>query len=156
MPPEGFATRADNTHFTNWFIVYLFFVGVVFAQYSDKIAFNPLMCVASLLLYVLGMTLRIPDAISCLFLVYCVVCIGAFQTPWFDRFFKNDYSYGIYLYGYPVTQTLVFVLMTLGIFRQDAAAGLFVMAASLGLTICCSAVSWTVIERPFLRLKRLL
>lgn len=156
MPPDGFATRADNTHFTNWFIVYLFFVGVVFAQYADKIVYSPLMFVASLLLYVVSMTLRIPDPISCLFLVYCVVCIGAFRTPWFDRFFKNDYSYGIYLYGYPIAQTLVFILITLGIFKQDASITLFVMAASLVLTIFCSAFSWTVIEKPFLRLKRLL
>jgi peptidoglycan/LPS O-acetylase OafA/YrhL len=154
MPPEGFTTRADNTHFTNWFIVYLFFVGVVFAQYTDKIVCSPLMFVASLLLYMLGMTLRIPDAISCIFLVYCIVCIGAVRTPWFDRFFKNDYSYGIYLYGYPIAQTLVFILMTLGIFKQDAVTSLFIMAASLVLTICCSAFSWTVIEKPFLRLKR--
>jgi len=154
IPPDGFATREDNTHFSNWFIVYLFFVGVAFAQYTDKIVLNPLMFVASLLLYMVGMTLRIPDAISCLFLVYCVVCIGACKTPWFDRFFKNDYSYGIYLYGYPIAQTLVFTLMTLGIFKQDAATSLFIMVASLILTIACSAFSWTVIEKPFLRLKR--
>ena len=154
MPPDGFATRADNTHFTNWFIVYLFFVGVAFAQYTDKIVCSPLLFVACLLFYMVGMTIRIPDAISCIFLVYCVVCIGAFRTPWFDRFFKNDYSYGIYLYGYPIAQTLVFILITLGIFRQDTATTLCVMAASLILTICCSAFSWTVIEKPFLRLKR--
>ena len=152
--PAGYATRADNTHFTNWFIVYLFFVGVVFSQYADKIVFNPALFVASAVLYIFGMTMRIPDAISCIFLVYCVVCIGAVRMPWFDRIVKNDYSYGIYLYGYPIAQTIVFALIALGIFRQDTVTTLFVMAFSLLLTACCSALSWSFIEKPFLRLKR--
>jgi peptidoglycan/LPS O-acetylase OafA/YrhL len=154
FPPAGYLTRADNTHFANWFIVYLFFVGVVFAQYSDRIVVSFPLFLASGLMYVLGMTLRIPDAISCVFLVYCVVCIGAVKMSWFDSIVTKDYSYGIYLYGYPIAQAIVFALIQLGIFHQNMITTAFVMASALTITICCAAFSWAYVEKPFLRLKR--
>ncbi|MEP6701418.1 MAG: acyltransferase [Betaproteobacteria bacterium] len=63
------------------------------------------------------------------------------RPTWFHR---HDYSYGAYLYGFPVQQALI-------------AAGLSVPLALFGcaviVTLLCAAVSWHAIERPALHRK---
>ena len=39
-----------------------------------------------------------------IFLTYCTVYIGMQSFAAFDRLFRQDLSYGIYLYGFPITQ----------------------------------------------------
>lgn len=66
--------------------------------------------------------------------------------PWttFDRF--GDFSYGLYLYHYPIQQLLYGT--------QTAASGpLLFFAASLIATLPLAAASWFFVERPALRLK---
>jgi peptidoglycan/LPS O-acetylase OafA/YrhL len=62
---------------------------------------------------------------------------------------SGDYSYGIYLYGFPIQQTLVHLFP---IFRE-AWPLLFLVGAPL--TLAFAAVSWHFIEKPTLSLKRL-
>lgn len=57
---------------------------------------------------------------------------------------RNDYSYGLYLYGFPVQQSLV----ALGI-----GAPWLLLACALPLTLCCAALSWHLVEQPILRRK---
>lgn len=60
----------------------------------------------------------------------------------------GDWSYGTYLYGFPVQQTLAF----LGV----QAYGVFVFtAASTVLTLILAAASWFIIEKPAIGLKGL-
>ncbi|POX45314.1 acyltransferase [Streptomyces sp. Ru71] len=61
---------------------------------------------------------------------------------------RNDYSYGIYIYGFPVQQTLAL----LGCTRWGLAAYL---ALTLALTLLLAVASWHLVERPALRLKDL-
>lgn len=63
------------------------------------------------------------------------------RAGWLHR---NDYSYGLYLYGFPVQQSLV----ALGI-----AAPLPLFAGALLLTGLCAALSWHLLERPILARK---
>lgn len=78
---------------------------------------------------------------------YLVFCVGAIRPgpvgKWFDR---NDMSYGTYLYGWPIQQTLVTLIPGLGV------ASLIFLAVPLAMT--AGFLSWTLIERPALRLKR--
>ncbi|MFE6056726.1 acyltransferase family protein [Kitasatospora sp. NPDC056446] len=59
---------------------------------------------------------------------------------------KNDYSYGLYIYGFPVEQ----LLSGLGAARFGR-LGYSVLA--FALTLLLAAVSWHLVERPALRLK---
>lgn len=56
---------------------------------------------------------------------------------------RGDYSYGLYLYGWPVTQAIVFALpwMTVG----------GVLALTLPITAAFACASWHLVERPALR-----
>lgn len=58
---------------------------------------------------------------------------------------KNDFSYGAYLYGWPVQQALHQLFPT--------AAALTLLGPSLVLTLGVAALSWFLVERPALALK---
>jgi peptidoglycan/LPS O-acetylase OafA/YrhL len=80
---------------------------------------------------------------------YCVLYIGMLKFPRLRFIESGDYSYGIYLYGFPIQQTLVHLFP---IFREWWPL-LFVVAAPL--TFAFAALSWHLIEKPTLSLKRL-
>jgi peptidoglycan/LPS O-acetylase OafA/YrhL len=61
----------------------------------------------------------------------------------------GDFSYGIYLYAYPVQQAVISIL---GIHR----AYWMMLLISLVITMICAALSWHWVERPALALKRYL
>lgn len=78
----------------------------------------------------------------------------AYSTLWLAyvpkgriRLFNNagDYSYGIYIYTYPIQQTLV------SLFPSIAPAQMF--ALTVLLTLPLAVASWHLIEKPALRLK---
>ncbi|MEK7945090.1 acyltransferase [Pigmentiphaga sp. YJ18] len=56
----------------------------------------------------------------------------------------NDFSYGIYIYHMPIINTLIFL-------KLGGAKG---FTFALALTAICAILSWLLIERPMLRLKR--
>jgi peptidoglycan/LPS O-acetylase OafA/YrhL len=77
---------------------------------------------------------------------YIVLCLGFARLPLRGRQGgKNDYSYGIYLYSFPMQQ------LTLHLMGGGHFVGF--MAVSLGLTLICAALSWHCVEKPALRLK---
>lgn len=55
----------------------------------------------------------------------------------------RDYSYGLFLYGFPVQQSL------LAVFPQSSPGVLFFAATAVALA--CAALSWHLIEQPFMR-----
>ena len=64
---------------------------------------------------------------------------------------KNDYSYGVYLFAWPLQQAVVSTAQ-----QRDfllGPLGLFLMAG--GLTVLASVVSWHLLERPMMQLRTL-
>jgi peptidoglycan/LPS O-acetylase OafA/YrhL len=92
---------------------------------------------------------RKPFGIYCMFLAvpYCTLYIARARYPLLANFGKyGDFSYGIYIYAFPVQQTLVQVLG-----RDQAPEHLFV--AAWAISLACAALSWHFIEKPALGLK---
>ena len=81
--------------------------------------------------------------------MYCMLYLGMVKYPRTPIVTSGDYSYGIYLYGFPIQQTLVHLFP---IFREWWPL-LFVVAAPT--TFVFAAFSWHYIEKPTLGLKRL-
>jgi peptidoglycan/LPS O-acetylase OafA/YrhL len=81
--------------------------------------------------------------------MYCMLYIGMLKFPRTRLIESGDYSYGIYLYGFPIQQTLVHLFP---IFREWWPL-LFLVGAPL--TFAFAAISWHFIEKPTLSLKRL-
>lgn len=79
---------------------------------------------------------------------YLVVYVGMFKLypPGFLR--NGDYSYGIYLFGFPIQQTLVHFL------PSEFTNGFTVLLLGLPLTVALAMLSWSLVEKPTLELKK--
>jgi peptidoglycan/LPS O-acetylase OafA/YrhL len=79
-------------------------------------------------------------------LPYIVLAVGVAPAPLGGALTRRgDFSYGLYLYAFPIQQTLV----ALG--TPGGALGNFALASVLAGA--CAALSWHLIERPALRMK---
>jgi peptidoglycan/LPS O-acetylase OafA/YrhL len=106
---------------------------------------------SALLLVLLSATLplgRITDEVALYLILPYAVLSFATATPavfgWLGRF--GDFSYGIYIYGFFVQQTIAHYLKTDG-------RPLLNFSLALPVTLLLAASSWHIVEKPFLRLK---
>jgi len=81
-------------------------------------------------------------------LVYLVCYAGLSRLPGIPGFRGGDYSYGVYLYAYPIQQLLYEISPWL---RTHAFAH---FAASLAATLLFATLSWRWVEEPVLRWRR--
>lgn len=81
-----------------------------------------------------------------------IACLGyftfwfAYRLPAIPLPLPGDYSYGLFLYGFPVQQALIQFMPDIGVLALTAAA--------LGISLILAALSWHGIERRALDLKR--
>jgi peptidoglycan/LPS O-acetylase OafA/YrhL len=85
-----------------------------------------------------------------LFVSYVTVFLGVRGLPEFKWLKTRDYSYGVYLYGFPITQAILALVPTL----RGHGYALFVVATAC--TLAFAATSWHTIERRALALKSIL
>lgn len=78
-----------------------------------------------------------------------VIYIGKLKRPVVN--IENDVSYGVYIYGWPTAQTLVY----LAIQRQITLSPATYFALTMALTLPLAFASWKLVEKPCLSLKRL-
>jgi peptidoglycan/LPS O-acetylase OafA/YrhL len=85
--------------------------------------------------------------LTCVALPYIVMYLAFLPTPRLQRAAKHgDFSYGIYLYAYPVQQ------MLMRKWGEHLNFIVFILLSCIG-TMILAYLSWHCIERPFLRLK---
>jgi peptidoglycan/LPS O-acetylase OafA/YrhL len=125
-----------------------FFVGAVYAAF--RIPLRPLFglaAVGAVLVTSLFLPLVKWSVLMWIALPYIILSLGGLTTPivrsW-GRF--GDFSYGMYLYSFPITQTII----ALNHNKIDAhLLILYVTALSIG----CACLSWHLVEKQALRLK---
>jgi peptidoglycan/LPS O-acetylase OafA/YrhL len=79
--------------------------------------------------------------------VYLTAFVGVAPLPKLPLFHHGDYSYGIYLYGYPVQQSLVALFPDI---KNPAAQ----LAMTMVALTAFAAFSWHFIEKPILKLRK--
>lgn len=130
-------------------ITFYFFTGILFYHWREKLPVDwRLFFVAGAIGYAL-LLFKWSVFIAPLFVTYCMVFVGMVAVPKLPLISKGDYSYGIYLYGFPITQALVTIFPTVFIGR-----GVLLLFASTLVTSIFAAFSWHVIEHRCLQLKR--
>ena len=73
--------------------------------------------------------------------------VGLLKTNLFNIFSKyGDFSYGLYIYAFPVQQTIVYLSK-----NTISTAELFISAFSV--TLFLAICSWNFVEKPFMKLK---
>lgn len=79
-------------------------------------------------------------------LIYLTVCLGVTDL-WVPALLRRgDYSYGIYLYGWPIQQAVVALVPVRNTAQQ--------VLLALPCIVLFAMVSWHLIERPILSLRR--
>ncbi|MDE1163416.1 MAG: acyltransferase [Acidobacteriaceae bacterium] len=123
-----------------------YLAGVVFYLYRRNIPHRAVMALVAVVMLVIAA--RVPYGIAAVFpVVGTYLAFYLAYAPWLPlkqagRF--GDFSYGLYLYAFPVQQMLV-----LAAHGRITPLALFLQAAPL--TLLASVGSWYLVERRFLR-----
>ena len=126
---------------------FMFGLGVLLHLYGSKIPRSLLMTVVASVVLAASTLLPTYSVLGGPALAYLVIRVGiALSAPrWWLR--DRDISYGLYIYAFPVQQTLV--LLGADVLPVPAFALL-----SLVCVVPFAAASWFMVERPALQLKR--
>lgn len=124
-----------------------FFCGASLYLFDRRMRWHPGIALVLSIAWIVSF--RTPLGIYCMFAAvpYCTLYIarGAYAVVAdFGR--HGDFSYGIYIYAFPIQQTLVQLLGT-----ALSPLQLFLMAVPLALA--CAFLSWHLVEKPALALK---
>ena len=78
-------------------------------------------------------------------LPFVVLAFGLSRHTWLSRWHERDYSYGIYIYAFPVQQTLVSFWPQMPLLAY--------LLSTFVITVALAATSWHFVEKPALKLK---
>jgi peptidoglycan/LPS O-acetylase OafA/YrhL len=121
-----------------------FLMGVVFYYWNPPLRAR--YAAAGLAVGVAALATGFYPLVAPICMTYVVFWLAAVLP--FRKFGRRDYSYGIYIYSFPVQQAVAAV----GVQSFGFAA---FAAVSFGVTLLFAAASWHLVERPALSLKRL-
>jgi peptidoglycan/LPS O-acetylase OafA/YrhL len=140
-PPDCYYRPLGKT------LVLCFLAGVLFYQCREWIRLNSqifLACVGLALVFLsIGPLLNF----AILPLTYTTVYLGLLNPPKRSFLLRGDYSYGIYLFGYPMQQLCIS-------FAPDVRNSLLNFACAFPLALACAWASWNFVEGPILRRKK--
>ncbi len=143
-----FGTFEPHGNYPGKALIYFFLSGVVAFHWRDRIPVDnglAIVAVASAYgLYWLPQTvflIQFP-------LLYLVIWLGMQPFPRIGWLQRGDYSYGLYLYSYPVQQTVTALLPA----SREWYLNLLI---SVPITLGIAMLSWHIVEKPALKLKKL-
>jgi peptidoglycan/LPS O-acetylase OafA/YrhL len=137
----------DSFAFSGATMTYYFFIGMLFFHWKEYIPIRWWLFAISVVASYILLLSRHTIFLAPLFVSYCTVVLGVIDIPEIKWLKNRDYSYGIYLYGYPIAQAWLAAVPGLRghIYFEPMLA--FVTA------VLFAAWSWHNIEKPMLMLK---
>lgn len=125
-----------------------FFVGSFFYLYRENILIDVKIAFAALFLLILLLNSNYIYILSYFILPYLII----FFAYYGNNFLKNfgtygDFSYGLYIYAFPVQQTIIHF------WNKQINLYIFMLAAFV-ITLSCAFISWKIIENPALEFKK--
>jgi peptidoglycan/LPS O-acetylase OafA/YrhL len=121
--------------------------GMLFHRFKKFVPWNFGLFLTAALLSILLFSRREWDAFSPLPLTYATIYLGLLDPPRHKYILSGDYSYGLYLYGFPVQQAVA----SFGPAFRHWYINLLLAVPGTAL---CAFISWWLIERPALGLRR--
>ena len=129
------------------FLILSFLFGVGLYGLRDRIPFRwSNFMIAAVLAYAL-LSHGVPREFALLPLSYVTVFLGLCDPPRTTIVLGADYSYGMYLYGFPIQQTIAY-------FLPDGRMWYVNFVLSVIVAACFAAFSWHVIEKRVLSQKK--
>ncbi|WP_052182660.1 acyltransferase [Rhizobium sp. YS-1r] len=123
-----------------------FLAGVVLFMYRDRVLLTPGRAVVAIALSFVMLNLPYAPFFAAFPIAYATVAIGLTGLPKHRFLASGDYSYGIYLYSFPVQQTVAHLF-------PSHREWYFNIALSLPLTLLLAVFSWHAAEKHALKLK---
>jgi peptidoglycan/LPS O-acetylase OafA/YrhL len=125
-----------------------YFLGALFVFGPERWVKNNGLFWAMIAALLLFSRSSITEIITLVTLPYAVIAASHWRSRLADLVTRSgDYSYGVYVYAFPVQQTVVMLL-------AGHASSLIVFFYSLPITLILAYASWHVVESPSLGLKR--
>lgn len=139
--PEGIL----NVVFITFKLFMFFYAGVVTFLYKEKVRISTFLFLLSILVFILSTRYGFYLIIAP-FIVSYIIFYLSIKLPWrhFDKY--GDFSYGLYIYSFPLQQSLVYFH-----FNKFGALLLFLWSMLIGTL--AAFLSWRSVESPALRLK---
>ncbi|MFZ2999207.1 MAG: acyltransferase [Undibacterium umbellatum] len=136
----------DDSQFTR--LLFMFFSGASLFMLKEKLVltrrlFYPLLLLVLVTVFINQSTFFILYHLS---IAYLVVCIAYLPAGWIRRYNSvGDYSYGVYIYAFPVQQAVAALFPGIAVWGMVMASGF--------VTMLLAVFSWHKIEKPAMALK---
>ena len=129
----------ENIH-----LISIFFLSSAVAVFGDRVRLNSYFILITLLF--LFWTSFYVEIIGIVLILFLLPRISRVTNLNVLTFFKNDISYGFYIYAFPAQQTVIYFLPNLRLLE-------FIIISFL-VTTALSLFSWKLIESPVLRINK--
>jgi peptidoglycan/LPS O-acetylase OafA/YrhL len=143
----------------NLFRLALFFmVGICYYLYEDKIMISPIIVIVNIIGLVVGVYFFNFEIAFALFGAYLIMVIGFADSKLSRAYSKlGDLSYSTYLISFPIQQIVVEKMGTNPFYnpRQLYMNPYLNMGVTLLIVLPLAFVSWRLIEKPFMNLKKI-
>jgi peptidoglycan/LPS O-acetylase OafA/YrhL len=130
-------------------LVASFAVGVGAYLYRERIVWSGRLFAVALAATFLCLSLPLGDYLVALPVTYVTVYLGLLDPHRIRLLRSGDYSYGLFLYGYPIQQATAAVL------GEPGRHWSINLAVAYPIAFAVAGFSWWCVERPFLKLKPL-
>jgi peptidoglycan/LPS O-acetylase OafA/YrhL len=128
-------------------LAFVFSLGMLFYLYRDKIIISNTLAAVALVVFIAGMRLELYYGVGVVMWAY--LCMwAAIRLPFHNVDKYGDFSYGLYIYAFPVEQML-------SLYHVNSWGLVPYVLLSLVVALVLAVGSWYGIERPAQRLKRL-
>ncbi|MEM7162907.1 MAG: acyltransferase [Bacteroidota bacterium] len=135
----------DFNHFYGLFLY--FYMGSLLYLWKDYLIFNWTLGLMSILLLIILNQLSIPTYYAVLLIPYSILCIAFTPKIPFHKSGKyGDFSYGLYIYAFPVQQMLLYF------FHPEINVLSFILLTTF-CTLVLAYFSWHFVEKPSLSLR---
>lgn len=134
--------------FKTFYSLFLYFIsGSVFYVFREHIKLNILVAVLSAVILYGFKDTSISLYLSFILLTYIIMFVAFYKPLPFQKFGQyGDFSYGLYLYAFPVQQLIVY-------FFGDSISLFSMILLSFLFTFPFAYFSWNAIEKPSLKLR---
>lgn len=127
---------------------FCFGLGMIVYHYRDRIPTAPWWLAVSVLLVPATHGTVLEHAAYVVAVAHAAMLIGVRRYGWLTNVTqRNDISYGVYIYHWPVQQALLVMVPGIGFVT--------LLGVDLVLTALLAMVSWRLVEEPAMRLKKL-
>ena len=123
-----------------------FFVGASINQFKWDRFFNLTNVVLAVIVWLaMSRWMVVFIMASWVFLPFIILAFGTAKGSPLARVTPWDFSYGIYIYAFPIQQTIVYLFPKVDFFSY--------LGSTLLITVALAALSWHFVEKPALKLK---